>query len=392
MQQPDWYQYNSSRSPRREDGTTYQEFQLGVGGTCAALYSPPAGIWKGRKIRHEYSEWLQASESVPRAEYRKLARRFNPTGFDADEWMQQVSAAGMKYFLITAKHHDGFALWPSKVSPFNVADATPFRRDVLGELAAAAKRHGIKFRTLEESPTCVTIRAERGDEAEESTWTIERAQKAGFTNNKKYSTEPQQMLYAKCAMEVSRRIAPDILLGIAYSTEELELSESQQSSRPVQSQRPAPAAPRRGVEGLRNAIAPAAPVEAVVVDVEPEPEPAPEPAPAKREPGQAPTGMAPTTRKKWVASMFAALAEADCPDRDDQLIVITHLAQRHQNPPEHRDAITDDELRQVVNALNAARKDGVLGQAVTDILNNAALAEAGITEDDDDLFAEDSDA
>ncbi len=253
---------------------------------------------------------------------------------------------------------------------------------------ALLKRHGIKFRTLEESPTCVTIRAERGDEAEESTWTIERAQKAGFTNNKKYSTEPQQMLYAKAAMEVSRRIAPDILLGIAYSTEELELSESQQSSQRVSSQRPAPAAPRRGVEGLRTAITPAAPVEAVVVDVEPEP--APEPA-AKREPGQAPTGMAPTTRKKWVASMFAALAEADCPDRDDQLIVITHLAQRHQNPPEHRDAITDDELRQVVNALNAARKDGALGQAVTDILNNAALAEAGITEEDDDLFAEDGD-
>jgi alpha-L-fucosidase len=54
------------------------------------LYSPPAGIWKGRKIRHEYSEWLQASEPVPRAEYRKLARRFNPTGFDADELISLV--------------------------------------------------------------------------------------------------------------------------------------------------------------------------------------------------------------------------------------------------------------------------------------------------------------
>ena len=256
---------------------------------------------------------------------------------------------------------------------------------------ALLKRHGIKFRTIEESPTCVTILAERGDEIEESTWTLERATKAGFTNNKKYSTEPQQMLYAKAAMEVSRRIAPDILLGIAYSTEEMELSESQQSSRPVQSQRPV-AAPRRGVEGLRNAITPAAPVEALVVDVEPEPEPAP--APAKREAGQAPTGMAPTTRKKWLASMFAALAEADCEDRDDQLIVITHLAQRHQNVPEHRDAITDDELRTTVNALNAARKDGNLGQLITDILNAAALREAGIAtdNDEDDLFAETGDA
>jgi hypothetical protein len=159
---------------------------------------------------------------------------------------------------------------------------------------ALLKRHGIKFRTIEESPTSVTIRAERGDEAEESTWTLERAKTAGFTTNRKYQTEPQAMLWSKAAMEVSRRIAPDILLGIGYSTEELELSESQQS-RPVQSQRPAPA-PRRGVEGLRTAITTAAPVEAVVVDVEPEPEP--EPAP-KREAGQAPTGMAPTTRKKW---------------------------------------------------------------------------------------------
>jgi hypothetical protein len=250
---------------------------------------------------------------------------------------------------------------------------------------ALLKRHGIKFRTIEESDTSVTIRAERGDEAEESTWTLERANKAGYGSNKKYQTEPRAMLWAKAAMEVSRRIAPDVLLGIAYSTEEMELSQPQ--SRPVQSQRPAPAAPRRGVEGLRNAITPAAPVEAVVVDVEPEPAPAPEPA-AKREAGQAPTGMAPTTRKKWVASMFAALAEADCEDRDDQLIVITHLAGRHQNVPEHRDAITDDELRQVVNSLNAARKDGVLANRVTDILNAAALREAGITEDNDDLFAE----
>lgn len=244
---------------------------------------------------------------------------------------------------------------------------------------ALLKRHGIKFFTVEESPTCVTIRAERGDEAEESTWTLERAKTAGFTTNKKYSTEPQQMLYAKAAMEVSRRIAPDILLGIAYSTEELELSDS----RPVQSQRPAPVVPRRGVDGLRAAITPAEPV---VVEVEPEPEaPAPQPEPV------APQGMTPATRKKWVASMFAALNEADCSDSVDQLTVITELAQRRQNPPEHRDGITDDELRMVVNALNAARKEGVLGQVVTDLLNNAALREADtdIAEVDDLFSAED---
>jgi hypothetical protein len=242
---------------------------------------------------------------------------------------------------------------------------------------ALLKRHGIKFRTIEESPTSVTIRAERGDEAEESTWTLERAKTAGFTSNRKYQTEPTQMLYAKCAMEVSRRIAPDILLGIAYSTEELELSEQQ--ARPVQSRRPA-AAPRRGVEGLRTAIT-HAPADPVVVDVEPEPEPqAPQPA--------APAGMTPATRKKWVASMFAALAEADCNDREDQLIVITELAQRRLDPPEHRDSITDDELRTVVNALNAARKDSALGPVVTDILNAAALREASEDTDTDTVEAE----
>lgn len=260
---------------------------------------------------------------------------------------------------------------------------------------ALLKRHGIKFRTIEESPTCVTIRAERGDEVEESTWTIERANTAGFVSNRKYQTEPQAMLYAKCAMEVSRRIAPDILLGIAYSTEEMELSQpqqGQQQSRPVQSQRPAQSGPRRGVDGLRAAITPASPV--VVVEVEPEPAaPQQQPEPV----AQAPAGMTPATRKKWVASMFAALAEADCPDRDDQLIVITELAQRHQNPPEHRDSITDDELRMVVNALNAARKEGALARVVTDILNHAALREAGDQDDDGilegdtaDLFAEDN--
>lgn len=109
------------------------------------LYSNPAGIWKGRRARHAYSEWLQASEHIPRDEYRQLASRFNPIRFDADAWMQAVRAAGMKYFLITAKHHDGFALWPSQASAYNVMDATPFKRDILGELAAAAKRHGVRL-------------------------------------------------------------------------------------------------------------------------------------------------------------------------------------------------------------------------------------------------------
>ncbi len=109
------------------------------------LYSTPAGVWKGKKIEHPYSEWLQASEHIPRSEYRELAKTFNPNKFCADEWIREARDAGMKYFVITAKHHDGFALWPTKASSFNVVDATPFKRDILKELAESCKKYDIKL-------------------------------------------------------------------------------------------------------------------------------------------------------------------------------------------------------------------------------------------------------
>lgn len=109
------------------------------------LYSTPGGIWKGERIAHNYSEWLQASVPVPREEYRALADIFNPTDFCADDWIREARNAGMRYFLITAKHHDGFCLWPTKVSDYNVMDATPFKRDILGELAEACKKYDVKL-------------------------------------------------------------------------------------------------------------------------------------------------------------------------------------------------------------------------------------------------------
>jgi len=109
------------------------------------LYTDPGGIWNGRKIDRSYSEWLQASEMVPREEYRKLAGAFNPSNFRADDWIREAKNAGMRYFLITAKHHDGFCLWPTRVSDYNVMDATPFKRDILGELAEACRSHGVKL-------------------------------------------------------------------------------------------------------------------------------------------------------------------------------------------------------------------------------------------------------
>ena len=90
-------------------------------------------------------EWVQQYFRIPNAEYHALAPAFNPILFNADEWVQLAVDAGMKYMVITSKHHDGFAMYHSKVSKLNIVDATPFKRDVIGELAEACRKHGIKF-------------------------------------------------------------------------------------------------------------------------------------------------------------------------------------------------------------------------------------------------------
>jgi alpha-L-fucosidase len=109
------------------------------------LYSICGGVWNNRKMRHSYAEWLQNSEQIDRKTYAALAKRFNPTSFDAETWIGEAKQAGMKYFVITAKHHDGFCLWPTKHSAFNVMDATPFKRDILAELTDACRKYGIKL-------------------------------------------------------------------------------------------------------------------------------------------------------------------------------------------------------------------------------------------------------
>ncbi|WP_432797152.1 alpha-L-fucosidase [Poriferisphaera sp. WC338] len=116
------------------------------------LYSIPAGVWKGKKMgRNWYSEWIRMQHNwpepggIPREEYDTLLDQFNPDKFNPNHWIKQFKEAGAKYFLITAKHHDGFALWPSKVSEYNVYDATPMKRDVLGELKEACDKHEIKM-------------------------------------------------------------------------------------------------------------------------------------------------------------------------------------------------------------------------------------------------------
>ena len=108
------------------------------------LYSIPAGEWKGRKYPG-IGEWLMHDAKIPVKEYEPLAKQFNPTKFNAEEWAQLAVDAGMKYLVFDSKHHDGFALYHSAVSSYNCFDATPWRRDPMQELREACDRHGIKL-------------------------------------------------------------------------------------------------------------------------------------------------------------------------------------------------------------------------------------------------------
>jgi alpha-L-fucosidase len=108
------------------------------------LYAIPGGVWKGKAIRPS-SEWIMAHAKIPVKEYEALASQFNPQQFNADHWAQMAQDAGMRYIVITAKHGDGFAMYHSLVTPYNIVDATPFKRDPCLELAQACTKHGLKF-------------------------------------------------------------------------------------------------------------------------------------------------------------------------------------------------------------------------------------------------------
>jgi len=108
------------------------------------LYAQPAGEWKGEQIPG-ISEWIMARAEIPVKEYEQLASTFNPVKYDADQWVRLAKEAGMKYIVITSKHHDGFAMFHSRASAYNIVDATPFGRDPLKELAEACEKHGIRL-------------------------------------------------------------------------------------------------------------------------------------------------------------------------------------------------------------------------------------------------------
>lgn len=108
------------------------------------LYSKLAGEWKGKRY-YGSGEWIMSQARIPVAEYKKVAQTFNPVKFNADEWAQLAQDAGIKYMVITAKHHEGFAMYDSKVSDFDIVDATPYKKDPMKALAAATAKRGIQF-------------------------------------------------------------------------------------------------------------------------------------------------------------------------------------------------------------------------------------------------------
>lgn len=158
-------------------------------------------------------------------------------------------------------------------------------------MVALLKAKGYAFETVDTSDESVTVRgtSPRG-EAEEATWNIKRAEKAGYTSNKKYQTDPQAMLYAKAASEVCRKLAPDVLLGIKYTAEDLELEPVKMEARRVD-------APGRGSDGLRARLA-----------LTPQQEQAEEPAPDRRDEALEKIAEA-TTRPELKGVMTAYTAE-----------------------------------------------------------------------------------
>ncbi|MGJ8694547.1 MAG: alpha-L-fucosidase [Thalassotalea sp.] len=114
------------------------------------LYSSLGGVYKGKKMEDggtgpQIAEWIMRRKEIPRAEYAELAKDFNPQQFNADEWVAIAKAAGMKYIVMGSKHHEGFAMFKSEVSDFNIVDATPFGRDPIKEMEIAAKKAGLDF-------------------------------------------------------------------------------------------------------------------------------------------------------------------------------------------------------------------------------------------------------
>ncbi len=108
-------------------------------------YAVWGGVYHGNEQKRGGAEWIMNRCKIPVLEYQQVAATFNPVKYDPESWVLLAKEAGMKYIVITSKHHDGFAMFKSNASKFNIADFTPYKKDVLEELAKACKKHNMKL-------------------------------------------------------------------------------------------------------------------------------------------------------------------------------------------------------------------------------------------------------
>jgi alpha-L-fucosidase len=108
------------------------------------VYAVPAGVYNGKDISG-IGEWIMSNAKIPNAEYQAYAKQFNPIKYNPEAWVKMAKDAGMKYLVITSKHHDGFTLFETKASKWNVVDATPYGKDLLKPLADACHKYGLRL-------------------------------------------------------------------------------------------------------------------------------------------------------------------------------------------------------------------------------------------------------
>src|ERR1035437_869162 len=144
----DWKKMHDAKTSLFKD---YNDLKFGMF-IHWGVYSKLGGVWKGVDIIPEthgnqatLGEWIMYSAQIPRKEYREVAKTFNPVDFNAEEWVKLAKDAGMKYIVAMPKHHDGFAMYHSKITDYNIYDLTPFKRDPIEEIYKACQKYGIRM-------------------------------------------------------------------------------------------------------------------------------------------------------------------------------------------------------------------------------------------------------
>jgi alpha-L-fucosidase len=140
---PDYAQQQESAAQRDARLAWWRDARFGMF-IHWGLYAVPAGEYNGKRSK-EIGEWIMSWANIPRAEYEKFAPTFDPVDFNAAEWVRVAKDAGMKYLVITSKHHDGFSMFDSAVTNYDIVDATPYKKDPMRALADECKRQGLEF-------------------------------------------------------------------------------------------------------------------------------------------------------------------------------------------------------------------------------------------------------